>query len=92
MPIDVVPRTIPRRDTTGVCYLVARQHMWMRLGINLLWAAALVGGAAVLVQRGALGVAVAMLIAYVIRVTLTYVYARRLARPLSASVSRAAPD
>jgi hypothetical protein len=33
-----------------------------------------------------------MLIAYVIRVTLTYVYARRLARPLSASVSRAAPD
>jgi O-antigen/teichoic acid export membrane protein len=73
-------------------YLVARQRMWMRLGINLLWAAALVGGAAVLVQRGALGVAVAMLIAYVIRVTLTYVYARRLARPLSASVSRAAPD
>ena len=73
-------------------YLVARQRMWMRLGINLLWAAALVGGAAVLVQRGALGVAVAMLIAYVIRMTLTYVYARRLARPLSASVSRAAPD
>ena len=61
-------------------YLVARQRMWMRLGINLLWAAALVGGAAVLVQRGALGVAVAMLIAYVIRVTLTYVYARRLIR------------
>jgi O-antigen/teichoic acid export membrane protein len=61
-------------------YLVARQRMWMRLGINLLWAAALVGGAAVLVQRGALGVAVAMLIAYVIRVALTYVYARRLIR------------
>jgi O-antigen/teichoic acid export membrane protein len=61
-------------------YLVARQRMWMRLGINLLWATALVGGAAVLVQRGALGVAVAMLIAHVIRVTLTYVYARRLIR------------
>jgi hypothetical protein len=54
--------------------------MWMRLGINLLWATALVGGAAVLVQRGALGVAVAMLIAHVIRVTLTYAYARRLIR------------
>jgi O-antigen/teichoic acid export membrane protein len=61
-------------------YLVARQRMWMRLGINLLSAAALVGGAAVLVQRGAFGVAVAMLIAYIIRVTLTYVYARRLIR------------
>jgi O-antigen/teichoic acid export membrane protein len=61
-------------------YLVARQRMWMRLGINLLWATALVGGAAVLVQRGALGVAVAMLIAHVIRVTLTYAYARRLIR------------
>jgi O-antigen/teichoic acid export membrane protein len=61
-------------------YLVARERMWVRLSINLLWAAALVGGAAVLVRRGALGVAVAMLIAYVIRGTLTYMYARRLIR------------
>lgn len=59
-------------------YLVARQRMWTRLAISLLWTVVLLAGAAILVERGAIGVAVATLIAYVTRVTVTYVYARRL--------------
>ena len=61
-------------------YLVARQRMWMRFAISLLWTVVLLAGAAILVERGAIGVAVAMLIAYVTRVAVTYVYARRLMR------------
>jgi O-antigen/teichoic acid export membrane protein len=61
-------------------YLVARQRMWMRFTISLLWTVVLLVGAAILVERGAIGVATATLIAYVTRVTLTYVYARHLMR------------
>jgi O-antigen/teichoic acid export membrane protein len=61
-------------------YLVARQRMWTRLAISLVWTVALLAGAAILVERGAIGVASATLIAYAIRVAVTYVYARRLMR------------
>jgi O-antigen/teichoic acid export membrane protein len=59
-------------------YLVARHRMWMRFTISLVWTAVLLVSAAVLVERGAIGVAVATLIAYMTRVAVTYVYARRL--------------
>jgi O-antigen/teichoic acid export membrane protein len=61
-------------------YLVARQRMWTRLAISLLWTVVLLVSAAILVERGAIGVASAMLIAYVTQVTVTYVYARCLIR------------
>jgi O-antigen/teichoic acid export membrane protein len=61
-------------------YLVARQRMWSRFAISLLWTVVLVSGAAILVDRGALGIAIATLMAYVTRVAVTYVYARRLMR------------
>jgi hypothetical protein len=52
--------------------------MWTRLAISLLWTVVLLAGAVILVERGAMGVATATLIAYATRVALTYVYARRL--------------
>jgi O-antigen/teichoic acid export membrane protein len=61
-------------------YLIARQRMWSRFAISLLWSVVLLVAAAILVGRGAMGVASAMLIAYVTRVTVTYVYARHLMR------------
>jgi O-antigen/teichoic acid export membrane protein len=59
-------------------YLVAEERMWARFHINLLWAVVLVAGAVVLIEQGALGVALAMLTAYAIRTALmTYAYLRR---------------
>jgi O-antigen/teichoic acid export membrane protein len=58
-------------------YLVAEERMWIRFHINLLWAAVLVAGALLLIERGALGVALATLMAYVVRTALiTYAYLR----------------
>ena len=58
-------------------YLVAEERMWIRFHINLLWAIVLVAGAALLIERGAIGVALATLTAYVIRTALiTYAYLR----------------
>jgi O-antigen/teichoic acid export membrane protein len=61
-------------------YLVARQHMWIRFAINALWAALLLIGSALLIDRGALGIATATLVAYAVRTLLTYAYVRHLAR------------
>jgi O-antigen/teichoic acid export membrane protein len=59
-------------------YLVAEERMWTRLRINLLWALILVAGAVLLIDHGALGVALAALAAYGVRTVLTYFYLRRL--------------
>jgi O-antigen/teichoic acid export membrane protein len=61
-------------------YLIARQRMWTRFAISLLWLGVLLGGAALLVDWGAIGIACATLVAYTIQATATYVYARRLVR------------
>jgi EPS I polysaccharide export inner membrane protein EpsE len=61
-------------------YVIARQRMWTRFTISLLWTAVLLAGAVLLVERGAIGIASATLFAYVTRVSVTYVYARRLMR------------
>jgi EPS I polysaccharide export inner membrane protein EpsE len=60
-------------------YLVAEERMWVRFQINLLWAVVLVVGAVFLIERGALGVALATLTAYVIQtalITCAYLRAR----------------
>jgi len=58
-------------------YLAAAERMWTRFHINLLWAAVLLAGAALLIEHGALGVALATLMAYAVRTALTYAYLRR---------------
>jgi O-antigen/teichoic acid export membrane protein len=58
-------------------YLAADERMWTRFQINLLWAAVLLAGAALLIERGALGVALAALAAYAVQTGLTYAYLRR---------------
>jgi O-antigen/teichoic acid export membrane protein len=58
-------------------YLAAEERMWTRFHINLLWAAVLLAGAALLIEHGALGVALATLMAYAVRTALTYAYLRR---------------
>jgi EPS I polysaccharide export inner membrane protein EpsE len=58
-------------------YLVAEERMWTRFYINLAWAIVLVVGTLLLIERGALGVALATLAAYVIRTLLiSYAYLR----------------
>jgi O-antigen/teichoic acid export membrane protein len=58
-------------------YLVAEGRMWTRFHINLLWAVVLVAGTMLLIERGALGVALATLTAYAIRtVLITCAYLR----------------
>jgi O-antigen/teichoic acid export membrane protein len=59
-------------------YLAAEERMWTRFHINLVWAAVLIGGTLLLIEFGALGVALAMLTAYAVRTALTYPYLRRL--------------
>jgi O-antigen/teichoic acid export membrane protein len=59
-------------------YLAAEERMWTRFHINLVWAAALMPGALLLIERGALGVALAGLMAYAVRTALTYACVRRL--------------
>ena len=61
-------------------YVVARERMWARLAISLAWSATLLGGAFVLAGWGAIGIGLAMLVAYVVRAGVTYLYARRLMR------------
>jgi O-antigen/teichoic acid export membrane protein len=61
-------------------YVIARERMWARLAISLLWSATLLTGAFLLVSWGALGVSIATLVAYAIRVGATYLYAKRLMR------------
>jgi O-antigen/teichoic acid export membrane protein len=61
-------------------YLAAEERMWTRFCINLVWAAVLIGGALLLIEHGALGVALATLTAYAVRTALTYAYVRRLIR------------
>jgi O-antigen/teichoic acid export membrane protein len=61
-------------------YLAAAERMWTRLGINVIWAAILIAGAAALIEQGAFGVALAALMAYGARTVLTYLYLRRLTR------------
>jgi O-antigen/teichoic acid export membrane protein len=61
-------------------YVIARQRMWTRFGISLLWVTALLVGALLLVDWGAIGIACATLIAYATQASVTYVYARRLMR------------
>jgi O-antigen/teichoic acid export membrane protein len=61
-------------------YLIARERMWTRLAISAVWAALLLGGAALLIERGALGMAFATLIAYGARTLVIYAYVRRLVR------------
>jgi O-antigen/teichoic acid export membrane protein len=51
-------------------YLVAERRMWTRFVINLLWAVVLIAGTVLLLERGALGVALATLTAYAIRTAL----------------------
>jgi O-antigen/teichoic acid export membrane protein len=58
-------------------YLVAEERMWTRFHINLAWAAVLITGALLLIDRGALGVALATLTAYAFRTGLTYANLRR---------------
>jgi O-antigen/teichoic acid export membrane protein len=58
-------------------YLAAEQRMWTRFHIHVVWATVLVAGAVLLIERGALGVALAMLSAYAVRTALTYAYLRR---------------
>jgi O-antigen/teichoic acid export membrane protein len=62
-------------------YLAAEERMWTRFHINLWWAAVLIAGTMLLIDRGALGVALAGLAAYAFRTALTYAYLRRLVRP-----------
>jgi O-antigen/teichoic acid export membrane protein len=62
-------------------YLAADERMWTRFHLNLLWAAVLLAGAALLIERGALGVALATLAAYACRTVVTYVYLRRRVLP-----------
>jgi O-antigen/teichoic acid export membrane protein len=59
-------------------YLVARQRMWTRFAISLLWIVVLLTCAAILVKWGAIGIAFATLLAYVTRAAVTYFYARHL--------------
>jgi O-antigen/teichoic acid export membrane protein len=59
-------------------YVVARQRMWGRFAMSLLWTAVLLAGSALLVEWGAIGIAYATLGAYVTQTALTYGYARRL--------------
>jgi O-antigen/teichoic acid export membrane protein len=59
-------------------YLAAEERMWTRFCINLVWAAALIVAALLLIERGAVGVALASLTAYVLRTALTYAYSCRL--------------
>jgi O-antigen/teichoic acid export membrane protein len=61
-------------------YLAAEERMWTRFHINLMWAAVLIVGALLLIEHGALGVALATLIAYAARTALIYAYLRRLIR------------
>jgi O-antigen/teichoic acid export membrane protein len=58
-------------------YLVAEERMWTRFHINVLWAVVLLAGAVVLIERGALGVTLATLIAFAVRTAvMTYAYLR----------------
>jgi O-antigen/teichoic acid export membrane protein len=58
-------------------YLVAEERMWTRFQLNLLWAVVLAGGTMLLIERGALGVALATVTAYAIRtVLITCAYLR----------------
>jgi EPS I polysaccharide export inner membrane protein EpsE len=59
-------------------YLIACQRMWTRFTLSLVWTIVLLIGAVILVDLGAIGIAWATLIAYVVRVLVTYVYARHL--------------
>jgi len=61
-------------------YLAADERMWTRLHINLLWAGVLLTGAELLIELGALGVALATLTAYAVRTALTYACLRRFVR------------
>ena len=61
-------------------YLAAEERMWTRFHINLMWAAVLIVAALLLIEHGALGVALATLIAYAARTALIYAYLRRLIR------------
>ena len=61
-------------------YVIARQRMWARFAISLLWIVILLAGAALLVAWGAIGIACATLIAYTAQVVVTYLYARPLVR------------
>jgi O-antigen/teichoic acid export membrane protein len=61
-------------------YLIARQRMWTRFAISLLWIVVLLAAAALLVEWGAIGIAYATLIAYATQTAVTYVYARHLMR------------
>jgi O-antigen/teichoic acid export membrane protein len=62
-------------------FLAAEERMWARFHINLVWAVVLLLGTLLLIERGALGVALAALTAYALRTVLTYAYARRRVRP-----------
>jgi O-antigen/teichoic acid export membrane protein len=61
-------------------YIIARQRMWTRFAISFVWIVILLAGAALLVDRGALGIAIATLVAYIIQSAVTYGYARHLMR------------
>lgn len=58
-------------------YLAAEERMWTRFSINVVWAVVLIVGALLLIERGALGVALATLFAYAVRTALTYAHLRR---------------
>jgi O-antigen/teichoic acid export membrane protein len=58
-------------------FLVARELMWSRFAINLLWAVILIVLALTLIEWGAFGIAIANLVAYLVRTVLTYALVRR---------------
>lgn len=65
-------------------FLAAENQFWLRFRLNLLWAVCYLAAAYYLVVKGAAGLAIAMIIAYLVRSVVTLIYVLY-ARPATAS-------
>ena len=59
-------------------FLVARDYMWTRLTINIIWGIIIIGMAFFLIDYGARGLAFAAFVSYGIRTWLTYIVVRQI--------------
>lgn len=68
-------------------YFAARDRMWLNAAFNLLWATTMIVGASLLVDRGAVGIAMAMACAYTVRTLVSFSVFRVLSRGAVEGVS-----